>query len=202
MKKLDRKISAATAATFLLFFSCSAPSSDKEKNGVIDSAFFETNTGNANIEADTVNCPGQGFLKFIDEAAKLGFALHQPIGTSNQRDLFALANVQETLSYLETGILSRTKNAVLVLYHDGVSYGVEEWAFNSLSEAELVEHALTAPLGDKKKERFIRTPFTFWRITNRIYYLHVENEKLRAEMEKINNLLVNCLTPSSADQKP
>ena len=199
MIKLYRIGSAASIATLLLLFSCSAPSSDKEKTIDPESTFTTNDTHRITIYPDTIDCPGAGFSKFMEEAKKIGFRMYDPVETSGQKNFFALNNVSQTFSYLETGILSRTKNAVLVFENNGIPYGVEEWAFSSLSEAELVEHALTAPVEDKRKERFVRTPFTFWRINNRMYYIHVENEKKRAEMEQLNNLLVNCLTPGSTN---
>src|ERR1051326_7458696 len=172
----------------LFFSSCSAPSSHQEDNSSsTDSS--AANTSSTSTAPDTAPHPSEGLKKFIDVAIKDGFQLKGRIHASEQKNFFGLIDPSQTFSYLETGILAKTPNACLTLSKNGQTFEVEEWSFASLSEAGLVEHALTAPVKDGT-ERFVRTPFTYWRVKERMHYLSTSSDKARPGMDQLNNKLV------------
>src|ERR1051325_4377738 len=180
------------SAFFLMIFSCSAPSSQQEKNNSsIDSSSASTSL-NPTVP-DTAPHPSAGMKKFVEEAVKAGFQLNGRIRVSDQKKFFGLIDPSQTFSYLETGILAKTPNACTSFSENTKAgmqtFEVEEWSFASQSEAELVEHALAAPVKEGT-ERFVRTPFTFWRIKDHMYFMSTPNDKARSEMDRLNNMLV------------
>jgi hypothetical protein len=137
----------------------------------------------------------------VKDAAKAGFAPKDTavFHKSAQKDFFGLVKVSNTFSSLETSILARSKNACLELEKKingrPVQFGVEEWTFAGTSEAQLIENALTVPLRNKTDVRFVSSPFTFWRVNQRMYFVHTPAESARTEMNTLNDLLVNNVAP-------
>ncbi len=74
---------------------------------------------------------------------------------------------------------------------------VYEWSFASAADVTKVIDALSQPLTQEQKkvgyERFLPNPFTFWQYENRIYFLSAPDEKQRADMDKLNNVLNSVL---------
>jgi hypothetical protein len=149
---------------------------------------------------DTASCPSAGYRNFISIASKAGFVSNDTsvYFKNDQQHFFGLANVNNTFSAMEMTIMAKTKNACLKLEKKlngkPVQFEVEEWTFEGQSQAELIEHALTAPLKDRTDMRFITSPFTFWRVKQRIYYIHTSDEKARTELNTLNDLLVNSVS--------
>jgi hypothetical protein len=155
------------------------------------------------IIPDSVAHPSDELKKFLAEVKKMHFV---PTDTSHvffasdHKNYFGLVDAKTAFAAYEDMVMLKARNACMKLRlankkKEATTVEVEEWIFASEKEAANIEDALTRPLPDKRIERFARSPLTFWRTHERIYYVHAADEKMRPAMENVNNVLVQCLSP-------
>lgn len=202
---MRNKVRNSCTVLFLSFlFGCSSPSGNAEKEKAHCDSIQLANAEKLNPPQapifDTIPQPTEDLKKFLSEAKKIKFlpadTAHK-FTASDHSNYFGVANMPNTFAGYERSAMKRAKNACLDLIKNNstVHVKVEEWIFENEADAKQVDDALSAPLEDKRMERFARFPFTFWRVRERMYYVHTVNEQDRAEVDKVSNLLVNLLSP-------
>ena len=189
---------------FLIFlFSCSSPSGEIEKENVNYDSVHLSQISQAYI-IDSIARPSDDLKTFLAKAKKIKFV---PFDTahkftpSDHQNYFGVVNMPNTFAEYHRTAMAKAKNSCIDLVRNpSASSGqvhvfVEEWIFENDADAKQIDEALTAPLVDKRMERFGRFPFTFWRVHERMYYVYTANEQDRGEMDKVSNLLIKVLSP-------
>jgi hypothetical protein len=189
-------------ASLLIYFSaCSSSGEHRYSASNSDSLIHSSVPLISSI--DTIPHPGKEMTDLLKAAKKAGFV---PADTahvfhcSDHKDYFGLADICSTFHQYELNAMRAAHNTCIELVKknkkDAFPVFVEEWDFTEEPEAQNIENALSAPLADKRQERFVRTPFTFFRVHERIYYLHTAQEPARKDMDKVNDVLVKVLSPA------
>jgi hypothetical protein len=185
----------------IIFFACSCDNyGNSEEKMDIENNYTErqkTVSGSSEIKNE-IPSPSAQFKKATQKILKTisGLAADSFLPCEkNGSHLFSLNDNNSVFSYNQIELIKNSQSATIEYKTPGCFVFAEEWTFADISTALNIENALTAPLADKTQERFLRSPFTFWRIQNRIYHLRTESGSCRPLLDKINEILTLELSP-------
>lgn len=177
-----------TGICSVFFFSCRDNAKNSGTEGLIEQT-QNNNTAGITVKAN----PTEELQKTLDSAMVTGYKQNTNAGMNENP--FGLIDPSSVFGNEEEIIFQACAHVYVALTKNNAQVNVHEYVFATNVQATQINNALTKPLPDKTKERFLRYPLTFFPFKNRMYYLSVSEEQFRPELNDVNGMLVKFLSP-------
>jgi len=179
-------------SSFIFLISCG---SSTEQNKITEKGLIEqSQTPDTVTKNNSINFrPTEELQKTIDSALQMGYIQNtKEIFPENR---FGLVDANNVFSNEQEIFFQGGKHNHIELAKGASVVRLDEYIFATNLQAYQINEALTKPLPDKTKERFLRYPLTFFPFENRMYYISTTEEQYRAAFNEINGILVKFLSP-------